>query len=90
MLTKGSAGPLCPAEDDVSVTIHGETLSSTNGAMRNFVVAFYPHKDGSFHQTYIGDGGATVDIRGRVVGNVIEADVSNPPCEHNWHLKKAN
>jgi hypothetical protein len=27
VLTNGSAGPVCPAEDDVSVTIHGNTLT---------------------------------------------------------------
>jgi hypothetical protein len=27
VLTKGSVNPTCPAEDDVSVTIHGDTLT---------------------------------------------------------------
>jgi len=35
MLTKGSADPNCPAEDDVSVTIHGETLKFTDGALKS-------------------------------------------------------
>jgi len=88
VLTKGSAGPLCPADDDVSITIHGETLLFTNSAARNFGVGFYPRQDGSFHQTYTSEGGAVVDIRGRVTEDVIEADVKNPPCEYHWSLQK--
>src|SRR5215468_7394435 len=34
-LTKGTAGPNCPAEEDVSVTIHGETLKFTDGALKS-------------------------------------------------------
>jgi hypothetical protein len=45
VLTKGS-GPQCPAEDDVSVTIHGETLTFTNSALKNFLLPFNPHQDG--------------------------------------------
>jgi hypothetical protein len=37
-LTEGSAGPMCPAEDDVSVTIHGETMSFTDSALKNFAI----------------------------------------------------
>src|SRR5215831_14455668 len=79
VLTKGSAGTLCPAEDDVSVTIHGETLSFSNSAARNFGVAFYPRQDGSFHQTYIGEGGAAVEVidRGTKPGQG-EAETSGP------------
>jgi hypothetical protein len=33
------------------------------------------------------DGGV-VDIRGRIVGNVLDADVINVPCVHHWHLEK--
>ena len=87
VLTKGS-GPDCPAEDDVSVNIHGAVLSFTNSALRNFGVGFYPQQDGSFHLTYTGDGGAIVNILGHANGGVIEADVTNPPCEYHWHLKK--
>ena len=25
-------------------------------------------------------------IQGRVVGDVLEADVTNGPCEHHWYL----
>ena len=36
VLTKGS----CAAADDVSVIIHGETLTFTNSALKKFVVGF--------------------------------------------------
>jgi hypothetical protein len=29
-----------------------------------------------------------VRIRGRVIGDVIEADVTNPPCEHHWRVTR--
>ena len=87
-LTKGTVGPNCPAEEDVSVTIHGETLSFTNSVLRNFVIGVDPHPDGSFHEIYIDEGGATVNIVGHITGNVLEADATNPPCEQHWHLKK--
>ena len=34
MLTKG-ADQMCPAKEDVSVTIYGETLTFTKGSLRN-------------------------------------------------------
>jgi hypothetical protein len=89
-LVKGTAGPLCPADDDVSVTIQGETLTFTNSALKKFAMSFYPGPDGSFGETY--QGSDTVNIRGRIIGDVIEAEVtdygSDPPCEHHWQLKK--
>src|SRR5262249_29721598 len=92
VLTKGVADPTCPAKEDVSVTIHGETLTFTNGALKKFTQPFYPGSDGSFGETYTGEGGGIVRYHGRIVGNVMDADVSNyatdPPCEHHWHLKK--
>lgn len=33
-------------------------------------------------------GGASELIQGRIVGDVLEADVSNGPCEHHWRLTK--
>jgi hypothetical protein len=87
VLTKGS-GPRCPAEDDVSVTIHGEILTFTNSALRNFLIEFAPHPDGSFRQIYVDAGGDTVTIQGRVTGGFLDADVTNAPCEYHWHLKK--
>jgi len=87
-LTNGSVGPNCPAEEDVSVTIHGETLTFTNSALKKFIIGFDPRQDGSFHEIHTEEGGATVDIVGRIDGDVIDADVTNPPCEQHWHLKK--
>jgi hypothetical protein len=87
-LTKGTASPNCPAEDDVSVTIQGETLTFTNSALKNYTMPFDPGKGGSFGQTHVDEGGAVVHYHGRIVGDVIEADVQNPPCEYHWHLKK--
>jgi hypothetical protein len=86
-LVKGS-GPTCPVEESVSVTIHGETLTFTNSILKKFTIAFYPNRDGSFGQIYVDEGGHTVNIKGRVTGDVIEADVTNPPCEHHWHMQK--
>jgi hypothetical protein len=88
VLTKGSAGPNCPAEDNVSVTIHGETLTFTNSALKKYVMPFDPGPDGSFGQTHTDEDGAIVHYHGRVMGDVIEADVENPDCEYHWHLKK--
>jgi hypothetical protein len=86
-LTKGP-GQMCPVKEDVSVTINGETLSFTNGVLKKFVIGFYPREDGSFSQTYNDEGGDEVLIQGRITGDVIEADVTNPPCEHHWRLTK--
>jgi hypothetical protein len=87
VLTKGS-GPACPTGDDVSVTLHGEALTFTNSKLRNFSIGFDPHQDGSFRQIYTDIGGASVLIQGRVVGNVLDADVTDGPCEHHWHLTR--
>ena len=88
VLTKGSAGRNCPAEDNVSVTIHGEMLSFTNRALKKFTQPFYPGPDGSFGQTYTDVGGRAVHYHGRIVGDIIDANAENPPCEYHWHLKK--
>jgi hypothetical protein len=85
VLTKGS----CPAAvDDVSVTIHDETLTFTNSALKKFVMGFFVRQDGSFDQIDTDIDGDRVHIVGHVTGDVIEADVDNPPCEYHWHLKK--
>jgi hypothetical protein len=88
VLTKGTASATCPAEDDVSVTIHGETLTFTNSALKNFTQPFYPRPDGSFGETYTDAGGAVVHYHGHVAGDVMDVDVENPPCEYHWHLEK--
>jgi len=36
----------CPAEDNASVTIHGATLTFTNGVLKQFAISFYPSQDG--------------------------------------------
>jgi hypothetical protein len=87
MLTKGS-GPACPTEENVSVTIHGETLKFTNSAQHNFVIGFEPHSDGSFRNISADAGGGSVLIQGRIAANVLDADVVNGPCEHHGHLTK--
>jgi hypothetical protein len=87
LLTKGP-DQTCPGKEDVSVTIHGETLTFTNGSLRNEGIMFDPRPDGSFGEISAGTGGSVVLIRGHMVGDVIEADVTNGPCEHHWHLKK--
>ena len=42
VLTKGSVGSDCPAEDDVSVTTHGETLPFTDSALKKFTQPLFP------------------------------------------------
>jgi hypothetical protein len=87
LLTKGS-GSSCAVEQDVLITINSETLSFTGSNLRKFDLGFYPREDGSFGLIYVNPGGATVNIRGHVIGDVIEADVISPPCEYHWHPTK--
>jgi hypothetical protein len=93
-LQKGSAGPTCPAEEDASVTVHGETLISTSSVIRNFAHLFYPGPDGSFGETYIVGGGVIVHFDGRVIGEVLDADftdhAADPLCEYHWHLARVS
>jgi len=79
-------GPDCPAEENVSVTVHGETLTFTNGSLKQFTQPFYPAPDGLFGDT--NEGGTIVHYHDRRVGDGMDADVTYPPCEHHWHLKK--
>src|SRR4051812_8363218 len=72
VLTKGS-NQTCSTEDDVSVTIHGRTVTFTNGRLRDFTIGFHPHPDGSFNQISAGVEADFVLIQGRVVGDDIEA-----------------
>jgi hypothetical protein len=87
VLTKGT-DPACAAEEAVSVTIDGEVVRFTDSAVRNFPMGFEPHPDGSFRDISVGVGGGYVLIEGRIVGNVLDADVTDGPCEHHWHLTK--
>ncbi|HYB09658.1 MAG TPA: hypothetical protein VEJ16_08310 [Alphaproteobacteria bacterium] len=86
-LTKGDAS-LCPAKEDVSVDIQGHTLTFSHSTLKDYTVAFDPDSDGSFGEVIMEDGGRQIAIQGRTVGNVLDADVDNPPCEHHWHVKK--
>ena len=86
-LTKGTASTTCPAEDDVSVTITGETMTFTNRALK-YLMPFDPGPDGSSGETHTDVGGAVVHHHGRIIGDVIDADTENPDCEYRWHLKK--
>jgi hypothetical protein len=73
----------------VSVTIQGSAVTFTNSGFRNFALGFDPHEDGSFSETYVDIGGWAVFVQGRIVGDVLEADVSSRACEHHWHLKRS-
>src|ERR1700749_1649229 len=82
-LTKGKVSAACPAEESVSVTIQGKTLTFTNSALQHYTMPFDAGPDGSFGQTHTDVGGDVVHYHGRVVGNLIEANaqnyVENPP-----------
>ena len=86
-LVKGSE-PNCPAEETVSATIQDHTLTFSDSTKRKYTIGFYPDPDGAFHEIHTDEGGASVDIRGRIFGEIIEVDVTNPLCEHHWHQKK--
>jgi hypothetical protein len=86
VLTKGPGQ--CPAEESVSVTIHDGVLTFTNSALQNYAIGFDPHPDGTFTETHVDAGGDIVEIQGRITGGVLNADVTNPPCEHHWRLEK--
>jgi hypothetical protein len=80
----------CPAEEDVSVAIHGPVLKFTNGQL-TYEMTLHPDIDGSFHQTTVA-GGTTVNIEGRIAGDTLDADVVNfaNQCKHHWHLTRRN
>ena len=88
VLSKGS-GPTCPTEDDVSVTINGNVLKFSNSQFHDFALSFEPHLDGTFGQIHADIGGSSVLMQGRIVGDVLDADVTNRACEHHWHLKRS-
>jgi hypothetical protein len=85
VLTKDS-DHTCPDTGTVSAIVRGESLTFTNSRLRSFSIGFEPHRDGSFSQISADDGGAFVSIKGRIVGNAIEADVADGTCEHHWHV----
>jgi len=86
-LRKG-AGSICPAREDVSASIQGHTLTFTYSRSKNYTIGFDPDSDGSFNQISMGLGGRAVNIQGRVIGGIIEADVASDRCEYHWVLKK--
>jgi hypothetical protein len=87
ILTKGPTDD-CPANENVSVTIQDNVLSFTNSQLQNYAIGFFPEPDGTFTINHVDADGNTSEIRGRIAGGVIEADVNNPPCVHHWQLKK--
>jgi hypothetical protein len=87
VLTNGPAD-VCPAEENISVTIQGNVLSFTNNAMKNYDLPFNPAPDGTFTVYYVDESGVLAKIQGRVVGGVLDADVNAPPCEHHWSLER--
>ena len=86
-LTKGTPSGTCPAVDDVSITITGETLTFTNSRLTNFLMPFEPGPDGSFSHT-ITQGDAAPDYHGRIIGDVMNLDTDDLHCEYHWHLTR--
>lgn len=78
VLKKGPAGQACPTEEDVSVTIHGETLTFTNSNAKKYIMPFYPRSDGSFGQIHT-EGSFVFHYHGRIIGDVLDADVTQSP-----------
>ena len=87
-LTKGTASTTCPAEDDVSVTITGETMTFADSGIKNYTMPFDVGPDGSFGETHTDVGGGVFHYHGRIIGDVMDADSDNPNCEYHWHLKR--
>jgi hypothetical protein len=89
VLTSGSTA-VCMAADNVSVTISGHKFSFSDSLVQDFTIAFDASPDGSFAETYQDIGGGTVTIKGRVTGDIMEADVSDDStaCVHHWHLTR--
>ena len=86
-LTKGDPSA-CADKGAVSVSIHGETLTATDSTAKSYTMGFSPRTDGSFVQLSSDIGGAVVDIRGRITGGVLDANVTSANCVHHWHLEK--
>jgi hypothetical protein len=86
-LTKGDPSA-CVDKEAVSATIHGETLTFTDSTAKSYTMSFSTHSDGSFVQLSSNIGGAVVDIRGRITGGVLDANVTSANCVHHWHLEK--
>jgi hypothetical protein len=87
-LTKGPDSLCSTEEEKVSVSIDGETIRVTDSDINRFALAFHPGQDGSFDENYTDKEGDTVKVRGRVIGDVLDADVYYSPCGYHGHLKK--
>jgi hypothetical protein len=87
VLTKSVAG--CAAEPDVSATISGQTLEATSSGVRDFAIGFVPRSDGSFRMKATSVAGGKALIKGRIAGDVIDADVITGPCRYHWHLTRS-
>jgi hypothetical protein len=70
------------------VTIHDHVLTFSNDALKNYSMGFDPRPDRTFANAHVDVGGDIVTIRGRIAAGVLDADVTNPPCEHHWRLEK--
>ena len=81
VLTKGT-DPTCPTEDAVTIIVREQSLTITHSTLRGFTTGFDPREDGSFGQVYSDSGGGIMSIQGRIVGGVLDADVSSDTCEH--------
>jgi hypothetical protein len=86
VLTKSVAG--CATEPDVSATISGQTLEATSSGVRDFAISIVPRPDGSFRMTATSVAGGKALIKGRMAGDVIDADVIIGPCRYHWHLTR--
>jgi hypothetical protein len=80
--------PSCPTADNVSVTIKGGTLTFTDSNAKDYAISFDPRPDGSFRKLSADVGGTVVDIRGRVSGSTLDADVTSAHCQHHWSLER--
>jgi len=82
---------MCPAEEDVSVTINGSTSKFTDGRYRDYEIPLAVDKGGSLDKTQIFEG-TIVSIKGRITGDTLDADVqdfaSDYKCKYHWHLTK--
>ena len=87
-VSKGGPSSECAAEVKVSVVIRSDTLKFTVGDRPSIVIGFSPRPDGSFRLMSAGIAGPAVFINGRIIGDVIDADVTNAPCEFHWQLTK--
>jgi hypothetical protein len=91
VLAKDAGDPGCPVAEEVSVIIQGKMLSFTNSEVKNFIIAFNPHQDGSFLEIYVDPvDDDTVTVQGRIAGGFLDADVINPLASITGISRSAN